>query len=99
MSRRAGRSVSSLHQVCNGWLEITKFLDGNQLAIVVSPGLDSQDGLVECHLVCGGCGALGLVEIAILEIGRIDSKIGDDAVPKLEQQGMDLKSAACSLFS
>ena len=98
-SRRAGRSVSSLHQVCNGRLKITSFLDDNQLAIVVGPGLDSQNGLVERHLFHDGCGALGLIEIAILEIGRIDSKIDDDSVRKLEQQGMDPKSAARSLFS
>ena len=64
---------------------------------MVERSLGSQDGLAEHRLVRGGRGTLGLVEVAILEVGCVDFKIGGDAIPKLEQQGMDPKSAARSL--
>ena len=62
-----------------------------------SQDLETQDGLVERRLVLDRRGALGLVEITILEAGRVDLKVGGDVIPKLEQQGVDPASAARSL--
>ena len=92
------RAVSRvLHQARDGWLDVASLLDGNPLAEVVAQVLEIQDGLVDRRLVLGGRGAVGLVEIAILEVGRVDAKAGGDVVPKLEQRGVDPVSVVRSL--
>ena len=66
--------------LCGAGSRVLRQVHGNPLAEVVAHGLEVQDGLAERRLVRDGRRAVGLVEVTVLEVGRLDAEAAGDVV-------------------